>query len=422
MNRAYQNLYTQAGDKKCNHHLKKTNNYKQMGKLFFILLIFISIQTIAQDGKMKNLQSIIDEVKNEFAPDKRVALFDIKIVEKNNTIKLKGETTELDAKAKLLSKINDLGIAVEDSIKTLPCKKLGDKIYGLINNSVGNIRSLPKHSAELATQALLGTPVKVFKKKDGFYLIQAPDKYISWIDSDGLKRITHEEYENWVKADKMIYQVEYGFSYSAPDENSERVSDLVIGDILEISGDSKDFLKVKYPDGRIAFVKKDETANFNDWLNITYPTRENIIATAKLFIGNPYLWGGTSAKGLDCSGFSKTVYFLNGVVLARDASQQVNTGILVDTKNGFENIKMGDLLFFGPPKKDRITHVGIYISDNEFIHESGRVRFNSFDKTASNFSKFRFKGFKKSKDIIDSIGKNGIELVKNNIFYNGKLK
>ncbi len=375
---------------------------------------------------MQRLQKIIDEVKTEFAPDKRVALFNITAKEENSKIELVGETTELNAKYELLKQIKNAKIEIEDFITTLPDETRKSKILGLINNSVANIRSNPRHSAELATQALLGTPVRVFKKKDGFYLIQTPDGYISWVDSDGITTINKNEYDKWFNSEKVVYTKEYGFSYSKADNNSERVSDLVIGNILVMTGEEGNYVKVKYPDGRKAFILKSEIKNYKTWLENAYPTKENIIETAKLFMGNPYLWGGTSAKGLDCSGFTKTVYFLNGVLLDRDASQQVKKGILVDTKDGFEKLEKGDLLFFGVKskdgKRDRITHVGIYIDNSEFIHEAGRVKYNSFDKNAYNFSAYRLRLFKAARRIIPSIGKNGIELIKNNKFYNGELE
>ncbi len=375
---------------------------------------------------MENIQKSITEIKVKYAPDKRVALFDVKVNQNGDSFQLTGETTELDAKAELLKNLKSANITFEDKIETLPTEKLKGKTLGLIDVSVANLRGKPKHSAELVTQAILGTPVRVFKKKNGFYLIQTPDKYISWVDEDGVKTISKDEYDNWYNSDKIIYTKEYGFSYSEANENSERVSDLVTGNILVEIGSEGDFVKVKYPDGRIAFILKSESEELNSWLSNAYPTPENIIATAKLFMGNPYLWGGTSAKGLDCSGFTKTVYYLNGVLLDRDASQQVKKGILVDTENNFDELQKGDLLFFGfkakEGKKERITHVGIYINDLEFIHEAGKVKYNSFDKKADNFSAYRLKNFIRAKRIISSVSKNGIELIKDNEFYNGELK
>ena len=101
------------------------------------------------------------------------------------------------------------------------------------------------------------------------------------------------------------------------------------------------------------------------------------------------MWGGTSIKGMDCSGFTKTTYYLNGIILQRDASQQVATGVDVDITNGLDNLKMGDLIFFGrkaaETQKERATHVGIYIGEGEFIHCATSVRINSLLPEAENY-------------------------------------
>lgn len=389
--------------------------------LTFLLLAVLNSNIISQSN-MEKVNSILKEIKENFAPDKRVAVFDIEAVEVDNKIIIKGETNFPDAKTELGNTLNEAGLNFTDEIELLPSKKLGDKIYGVINLSVANFRSKPDHPAELVTQAILGTPVKVYKKgEDGYYLIQTPDGYISWLDNDGVQFMDETELNDWLSSPKIIYKNVYGFSYTEADENSQPVSDLVAGNLLKIIGEDSNFYLVNYPDGRTAYIKKDEAQLFNDWYNSLNPTGETILKTAYRFLGIPYLWGGTSAKGMDCSGFTKSVYYLNGIILARDASQQVNTGELIDTKDGWENLKAGDLLFFGRKangdRKERITHVAIYIGDGDFIHAAGRVRINSFNPEKSYYSDYRKMGFIRAKRILSSVGKNGIEKILDNNFY-----
>jgi len=111
-------------------------------------------------------------------------------------------------------------------------------------------------------------------------------------------------------------------------------------------------------------------------------------------LGVPYLWGGTSTKGMDCSGFTKTVYLMNGYVIPRDASQQITAGNDVDPQLELKNLQKGDLMFFGRKATDstrqRVTHVGIWLGNNEgeFIHASGRVKIGSIDPESSFYDEF----------------------------------
>ncbi len=388
---------------------------------FFMSCIYLH----AQESTMNAAIKIIEEIKNQYAPDTRETIFAITATESSDTITLSGETNIPEAKQELLNKLKKLNLSFIDEIHLLPEKDLGDKIYGVVNISVENIRSNPSDKAELATQALLGTPVKIYKKVPEYYLVQTPDNYIAWISESGIVRMTKFRFYEWMNSKKIIFTKEFGFSYSQPNELSQRVSDLVAGNLLLVLGEENNFIKVKYPDNRIAYIEKSTCELFDSWLGKKNPTGEDIVSTAKLFMGIPYLWGGTSVKGMDCSGFTKTVYFLNGIVLSRDASQQVNTGILVDTKSGFENLHFGDLLFFGShatdSTKERVTHVGIYIGDLRFIHDSGMVKINSLDKSATDFSEFRLTHFIRAKRIINSIDKNGISSIKKNKFYLGEM-
>jgi len=392
----------------------------------FILVLFILItlytNTKAQD-EMEKIKSIVNDVKEKFTPDKRTAVFNFEALESENKIIIKGETNINEAYSEFAKMMNDADIKFDNQIEMLPSEKLGEKKFGVINLSVANIRSKPDHPAELATQSILGTPIKVLKKgEDGYYLVQTPDNYISWLDDDGFTFMTEDNWKEWISSSKIIYTKEYGFSYSEADVNSQTVSDLVAGNLLKIMGEDSEFYLVYYPDGTVAYIKKDEARLFVDWYDTLNPNGETILKTAYRFMGIPYLWGGTSTKGMDCSGFTKTVYYLNGIVLQRDASQQVNTGELVDTKDGWQNLQAGDLLFFGRKadenRKERITHVAIYIGDGDFIHAAGRVKINSFNPEKAYYSDYRKSGFIRAKRILSSVGKNGIERILDNSFYN----
>lgn len=392
----------------------------------FLIIVICSFNIISQENStMERIESLINEVRHKYAPDKRVALFDIKAERNGEKLIIKGETNIPEAKEELLKNLKNEKVKFSSEVVELPSEDLGSNIFGVVNLSVANLRSSPEHPAELTTQAILGTPIKILKKgKWGFYLVQTPDGYLSWMDDDGFEQMDKTGLNSWLKSDKIVYLKDYGFAYSQPDINSSRVSDLVIGNLLKLSGESGEFYKINFPDGREGFVLKNEGKSFKDWYSIVNPTSENILDYAYRFMGVPYLWGGTSAKGMDCSGFTKTVFFMNGIILPRDASQQVHTGELVDTKNGWDNLKAGDLLFFGSKakgeQKERITHVAIYIGDGDFIHAAGRVRINSFNPEKSYYSEGRKRGFIRAKRILNSIGSEGIDKILDNSFYNQK--
>ena len=124
-----------------------------------------------------------------------------------------------------------------------------------------------------------------------------------------------------------------------------------------------------------------------------------IIERAKKMMGIPYLWGGNSTKGMDCSGFTGTVFRSEGYQLPRDANMQVKLGNEVVPEDDYSNILPGDLIFFGPP--DRITHVGICLGGSYFIHCSGDVHINSLDEKDELFNPYRKRTFRLIKRIIN---------------------
>lgn len=365
------------------------------------LLAFVGCSSSAEK---ETANQLISKVSEQFAPDSRVALFEVEAASSNGELVLNGETTLPKAKTALKDSLAARNIQAVDSISVLPEQELGDQVYGIVNNSVANIRSEPSHPAQLATQATLGMPLKVLKKNSNWYLVQTPDDYLSWVDSGGLEVMNQQEYEEWKKADKVIYLNTYGYAYTQPDEKAAKVSDLVSGSILKRVSTEGGFYEVEYPDGRTGYVSQREARSFESWKKSVEMEENELVQTAKKLTGAPYLWGGTSTKGMDCSGFTKTIYFLNGWIIPRDASQQVKAGEPIDTSEGFDNLRPGDLLFFGRPATEdspqRVVHVGMWIGNNEFIHSSGRVRVSSVDPEADNYDESNVNRFLEAKRFV----------------------
>lgn len=383
--------------------------------------VVLALLLVACTAEVKEAP-LADEIlalKTKFAPDTRVALFDISAVEKGGTILLKGESNLPDAVMALKEKLDNENISFVDSLQMLPSSDLEGNTNAVINISVANLRSNPKHSAELATQATLGTPVKVLKKEGGWYYIQTPDKYLSWVDDGGITMMDAKRFEEWKARDKIIYTKTYGHAYDAVDE-AAIVSDLVAGDILEFVKLSNDHFVAAYPDGRIAMIRNNEAESYFGWIKDMNPTPENLVTTSKTLMGVPYLWGGTSTKGMDCSGFTKTIYFLNGMVIPRDASQQVHTGVQTDEDRNFDNLEKGDLLFFGrkvtDSTKEKVVHVGMWIGNNEFIHASNMVRVSSIDPDADNYDEYNLNRYLRSKRILKAEDKDLIDLTRTSVF------
>jgi hypothetical protein len=357
------------------------------------------------------VREIVNQVQGSLTPDKRTAICEINIRSSGDgSFVLTGKSSVKAIKESLKSRLQEAGIRWHDSICLLPGPETLP--YALVRLSVANLRSAPAHSAELATQALLGTPLLVLEVKDEWYRVQTPDKYIAWVDQGGISLLKTPDFERWKASSRLVFLDNYGFVYKDTSLSSALVSDLVAGDILEYTGKEGGFSKVRFPDGRSGFIPSSQCRDFKQWLLQPDPRPADLIKTALRFNGLPYLWGGTSFKGVDCSGFIKSCWFLNGVIIQRDASQQVLYGLDIPLKNAGTGVQPGDLLFFGTRgvnnTRDRITHVAMVVDSATYIHSSGFVRTGNMPATFNATPAQGTFGILRIRRYINAIGETGI--------------
>ena len=269
-----------------------------------------------------------------------------------------------------------------------------DSAYGVVHISVCNLREEGKFTSGMSTQALLGMPVKVLQY-NGWYEIQTPDDYTGWVHRMVITPMSKERYDEWNRAEKIVVTSHYGFAYEKPDESSQPVSDVVAGNRLKWEGSKGHFYQVSYPDGRKAYLSKSISQPEAEWRASLKQDVESIIETAYSMMGIPYLWAGTSSKGVDCSGLVRTVLFMHDIIIPRDASQQASLCEHIDIAPDFSNVKRGDLVFFGrkatAERKEGISHVGIYLGNKQFIHALGDVHVSSMNPADQNYDEFNTK-------------------------------
>ncbi len=285
----------------------------------------------------------------------------------------------------------------------------------------------------------MGTVVEIVGEQGYWLQIRTPQPYTAWCTDMGVHRADETEIEEWISSRRYIVTSPHSAIYSDRTNRSDVVCDLVEGDIVRavlgkpqprvryygLPVRKNGWAKVQTPSGKTGWVRTADVRDFHKWASENTTKKceakkcgkkrdkaerkaakereeigKSVAETAMRFVGTPYLWGGMSPDGFDCSGLVRFSYFMNGLMLPRNADQMALCGrpvpVFREAANGdadcgghdaaertfcADSLRVGDLLFFGrrgaDGAKDRITHVGIYIGNGRMVHSSQIVRVNS---------------------------------------------
>ncbi len=225
-----------------------------------------------------------------------------------------------------------------------------------------------KFRSQIISQAILGDAIELLGPETSKWVqVKMWDGYVGWLSKSTIVQEPAEwENHEFFAPNQLLSRI-----YESPDLFSTPIRDITLGSRLPLLARQDHWVKILLPTGETGWMENDAFGNYGK------PDIEKLIHTSLRFIGIPYLWGGTTPRGIDCSGFTQLLFRLNGILLKRDASIQYEQGEKVS--DSWEDWQAGDLVFFSENENNSITHVGIIMGDGDFIHSSTSVKINSLN-------------------------------------------
>jgi hypothetical protein len=313
----------------------------------------------------KAAERAIEQVRKELGLDRRSSVFEVHAVARNGSVTVLGHATDESAIAEVVLRLQGLrGVGeVIDEVIRLPGRLDENEQHALVRAPIAPVYEEPRLPAPLITQLVLGSRVDLLSRENAWWRVRGEDGYIGWVHSGYLQTGSQEWARAWERRELGEPVVSLGAELI--DEEARVFSRLPWGSrLMRVSHELYGLA-----DGRSGFIGSGEIVPVDRLFDRFPPRGDSVTRTARRWLGAPYLWGGVTLSGVDCSGLTQAVFWMHGVALPRDSDMQARVGVPIDVSPDFEVLKPGDLLYFSEAR-GRVSHVAVSLGGSAIIHAS----------------------------------------------------
>jgi gamma-D-glutamyl-L-lysine dipeptidyl-peptidase len=302
------------------------------------------------------------EVRASLAPDPRVEVFEIRTRGPAKRPTVRGATTVAAAAVAFNHQLEEAGVDADVRVRVLPDPGLAPRSEGLVRAPIVPVYRRPTMNSSQVTQYVLGSRVTLLSRRDRFFRVRGEDAHVGWVHRGYIARGEPEWALVWERGEQGEPVVSLGAEVH--DQEDRVFARLPWGArVLQQGGG-----RILLPDGRSGHLAAGEVVAVDRLLDRFPPRGESVIRTARRWLGAPYLWGGVTPHGVDCSGLVQSVYWIHGVAMPRDSDMQARVGSEIDPGDAFQKLRAGDLLFFSESR--RVDHVAMSLGGSHIVHAS----------------------------------------------------